>query len=34
MVAAVRLDCKAHAEDSCDLINGRPEGQGFFLCLI
>lgn len=29
MVAAARLVCEAHAEDSCGLINGRPEGQSF-----
>ena len=34
MVAAERLDFQAHAEDSCGLINGGPEGRGFFLCLI
>lgn len=30
MVAAVRLDCEAHTKDSCGLINGCPQGGGFF----
>lgn len=34
MEAALHLDCNAHAEDSCGLIDGCPGGRAFFLCWI